>query len=145
MIKSPVTVTCLYIYIYIYMPMYVLFLTSVNSKHDRASLHLIWILLLEPAQKSWPDDSCTVACFQTRSVWPKSDQSSQTKLDPGWFCTIWSRLSLEEWNQIRCGKLVVGQLQSARTGPNDSFTAACFWTRFIWVRSSRTKLDLGQF
>ena len=72
-------------------------------------------------------------------------RSSRTKLGPGWFCTIWSRPSLEEWNQFRCAKQVAGQLQSARTGPNDSCTAACFRARFIWVRSSRTKLDLGQF
>ena len=32
------------------------------------------------------------------------DQVSLARLDPGWFCTIWSGPSLEEQNQIRCGK-----------------------------------------
>ena len=27
-------------------------------------------------------------------------QSARTKLDPGWFCIILSRTSLEEWNQV---------------------------------------------
>ena len=32
------------------------------------------------------------------------------------------------------GKLVAGQLHSARTGPSDSCTPACFWTRPIWPK-----------
>ena len=53
---------------------------------------------LEALTKSGLDDSCTLACFWTKSVWPKPDD--RTKSDLGWFCTIWPRTSMEACNRI---------------------------------------------
>ena len=50
---------------------------------------------------SWPDDSCTLACLRTGSIWPKPDTiTTRTKLDQGWFCTILSGMSVEERNRV---------------------------------------------
>ena len=87
----------------------------------------------------WPNDSCIMACFQTRSIWPKPDSVSQNQ--------IRSRLVLRSQIQAVCGrrhpksksgKLVVGQLHSARTGPSDSYTLTCFWIRCIWPKPSKS-------
>ena len=52
--------------------------------------------------KTWPDDFCTLApgpeAFGQNLARP-------SRPDMGQSCTVWSRLSLEEWNQIRCRKL----------------------------------------
>ena len=34
------------------------------------------------------------------SIWQNLTQSAKTKLEPVWFCTIWSRPSVEEHNQV---------------------------------------------
>ena len=132
------------------------------GEHARSDSQPIWISA-ETLSKSGPDDSCTLACFQTGSVWlkpnsqltpnsqPEPDQiwaafaqygiedcnqvwkwetgsrpvafwqnqawqflhtgllldrmQSLARSDLGQFYKIWSRSSLEEWNQIRCRKL----------------------------------------
>ena len=55
---------------------------------------------IRSAQKHWPDDSCMPSCFLTGSVLANLSQSAGTKLDLGWFCTICSRLSVEECNWV---------------------------------------------
>ena len=55
--------------------------------------------------RSKPDDSCTLACFQTSSVWPKPDAVSQNQ--------IRSRLVLHNMIQAVCRmhpSLKVGKL-----------------------------------
>ena len=57
------------------------------------------------AWKQWPEAD-QVHLAQTR-------QSARTKLDPGWFSTVWSRLSVDETKSER-GKLVACHLRHAR-------------------------------
>ena len=78
-------------------------------KHARSNPHPS--ISLEALARSGPDDSCTLACFQTGSVWAKPD-TARTQLDPGWFCTVWSRPATE----CERGNLEAGQLHSARNG-----------------------------
>ena len=83
-------------------------------------------IILEVLASSRPDDSCTLACFWTRCIWPNNNKkrpsrsdagqlasgpdafgpnlTGPSRLDLGQFCTIWSGPSFEEWNQIRYWK-----------------------------------------
>ena len=92
--------------------------------------------------RSEPDNSCTLACFWTGSIWPKPDTISQNYTG--------SKLVLHNiiWNV--CGRmepsLKVGNWQQAgcilpETRPDDSCTPACFQTRCIWPSRS----DPSQF
>ena len=65
--------------------------TRLPSTHARSDSHPIQISW-EALARSGLNDSCIPACLLT--------QSARTKLDPGWFCIILSRTSLEEWNQV---------------------------------------------
>ena len=78
-------------------------------KHARSDPHPS--VSLEALARSGPDDSCTLACLQTGSVWAKPDTAG-TQLDPGWFCTVWSRPATE----CERGNLEAGRLHSARNG-----------------------------
>ena len=66
------------------------------SKHARSDLHLTEIGS-EVLARSGLDDSCTLACFQIRSVWPKPDVISQNP--------IRSRLVLHNMIQAVCGRM----------------------------------------
>ena len=98
-------------------------------KHARPNLHPVsW----EAMAGSRPDDSCTLACFRTRSVWPKYDTISQSQ--------IGSRLVLHNIIQDVCRRmrlsLKVGNWYQAScvlpgTGPDDSCTPAHFQTRCV--------------
>ena len=90
------------------------------------------------ARKHWaeqPDDSRTLACFQTRSIWSKPYVVNQNQIGSG----------LVLYNLIRaiCGRmqpsLKVGNWQWAccilpELGPDDSCTPACFRTRHVWPK-----------
>ena len=76
-----------------------------------------------------PDDSCTLACFQTRCIWPKHDR--QFKSDLGWFWMIWSRPSLEK-------KKEPNQMWEVRSTPN----LAAHWLK--WPQLDVTKMLLNQ-
>ena len=64
------------------------------GKHAGSYSHLVWISW-EALARSGPDDSCTLACFQTGSVRPKPD-TIRTKSNPSWFHTILFGTSVEE-------------------------------------------------
>ena len=49
------------------------------SKHSGSNYHLVRISW-EALARSRPDDSCTLACFQTGSVWPKPDTINQNQI-----------------------------------------------------------------
>ena len=76
----------------------------------------IWISL-EVLARSRPDDSCTPACFQTGSVWPKLDsqpepdwiQAGFAQYDPG---CLWKNATKSE-----SGKLVAGCCVLPEPGP----------------------------
>ena len=68
------------------------------SEHAGSDLQPIWVST-EALAKRGPDDYCTLACFQTGSVWLKPD-TARTRSDPGCFCTVWLGPSVEECNQI---------------------------------------------
>ena len=99
---------------------------STLSKHTRFDLHSIQISL-EVLARSRPNGTCTLACFWTRSIWPETEnltQSAKTKSDP---CHL-------NATESKSGKLVAGRLRSARTRLNDSCTLACFQTRCFWPK-----------
>ena len=49
----------------------------VPSKHARSNSAHPGRIGWEPLARSWPDDSCKLACFRTGSVWPKPGTISQ--------------------------------------------------------------------
>ena len=51
-------------------------------KHAGSDPHPIWIGL-EVLAQSGPDDSCTLTCFRTGSLWPKPDIVSQNTTESG--------------------------------------------------------------
>ena len=103
------------------------------SKHAGSDSHLIRISLKVLA-RSGLDDSSTPACFRTGSLQPKPDsqpepnqiRSGVAQYDLG---RLWKNATESE-----SGKLVVRRMHSARSRPNDSCTAACFWTRSVWPK-----------
>ena len=105
------------------------------SKCARSNSHLVQISS-EALARSRPNDSCTPACFWTGSIWPKPD-TARTKSDPGWFWTICQDHLWKNAVESDNGKLVAGQLHSARTGPSDSCTPACFQTRSVWPKADQ--------
>ena len=105
------------------------------SKDATSDSHLIWIGS-EALARSRPNDSCTLACFWTRSVWPNLTRQSCS--DPGWFCTIWSELSVEECSHVWKWETCSGP--SAWTRLNDSCTLTWFWTRCIWPKPDQAIL-----
>ena len=71
----------------------------------------IWSSLAQKVLVKSRQDSCTLACFWTGSVWPKPDAISQNSdLDHLW----------KNSTESERGKLVMGQLHSARIGSDDS-------------------------
>ena len=60
------------------------------------------------AGKHWPEAGWMILAYQLACIpaclpgpfGQNLTQSARTKLDPGWFCIILSRTSLEEWNQV---------------------------------------------
>ena len=80
------------------------------------------------------DDSCTPACFQTRSIWPQNLTVLQTQIGSGLVLhgMIWENAAESE-----TGKLTAGQLCSR---PDDSGSPACYQSRFVWAKPGR--LDL---
>ena len=103
------------------------------SKLAGSDLHPIRIGL-ETLARSRLSDSCTPACFLTGSIGPKPDTISQNQIRSGLvvhnMVYLWKNATKSE-----SGKLVAGQLHSARTGPNDSCTPACFWTRSVLAQT----------
>ena len=82
------------------------------SKHAGSDLHPIWIGS-EALARSRPDDSCNNKNWLASRLDPFGQnltQSARTKLNPAWFCTVWSRPSVEEhnwiWNWEPGGRLV---------------------------------------
>ena len=93
-------------------------------------------------RKRWPEASQMIlaqsACFWIRPVRPKPDltQSTRTQIGPGLVLhsnydpgRLWQTAAESEG-----GTLEAGRLRSARTGPDDSRTPACFWTRCVWPK-----------
>ena len=76
------------------------------SKHAGSDLHPVWIGW-ETFARNRPDESCTLACFQTRSVKPKPDTISQNYIGSGLVLYIIRDI---------CGRtqLVAGRLYPAR-------------------------------
>ena len=102
------------------------------SKHAGSDSHLFRIGW-EALARSGPDDSCALACFRTRSVWPKPDsQPELNRIRAGiaQYCHCPGGL-WKNGTEAENGKLVAGQLRPARNGPDDSCTPACFQTRCV--------------
>ena len=80
------------------------------SKHAGSNLHLVRISW-EALARSGPDDSCTVSCFWTGSIWLKSDTVSQnwTGFAQYYLGRLWKNGIKSE-----SGKLVAGWLHPAR-------------------------------
>ena len=100
------------------------------SEPAGSDLHPVWI-----AREGF-NESCTLACFSTRSIWPNKTSHSLPEQNQ-----IWAGISQYDLGHLwknatesENGKLVAGQLHSARTGPGDYCTLACFWTRCIWPK-----------
>ena len=51
--------------------------------------------------RSWPNDSCTAACFWTRSVWPKPEQAIQVRSGPVLHNMIWAYFRRVKPNYMR--------------------------------------------
>ena len=109
-------------------------LCCIPSKHAGFNLHPIRISL-EALARSGPDDSCTPACFWTRSVRPKPDTVSQHQTG--------ASLVLHSMIQAVCGRmqpsLKAGNWSRAccilpETGANGFCTPACFRTGCIWPK-----------
>ena len=92
----------------------------------------------EALARRWPDNPCMLACLQTGSVWlepdvvsqnPKKIQAGFAQYDPGCLC--------KNPAKSESGKLVVGQLCSAKTEPDDSCMLACFRTRSVWPKPDK--------
>ena len=94
-----------------------------------------------------PDDSCTPAWFWTRSVWPKPSTVSHHKPDLGWFCTIWSRMSVDDCNQVwkwkGGGRLVASCQKLGLMNPANEPASRPDAFRQTLTRPSRS--DAGQF
>ena len=71
------------------------------SKHAGSDLHLIRISS-EALARSMPDSSWyLVRCLASGpDLFSGKPDTARTKLDPGWFCTVWSGLSVEECNRV---------------------------------------------
>ena len=100
------------------------------SEPAGSDLHPVWI-----AREGF-NESCTLACFSTRSIWPNKTSHSLPEQNQ-----IWAGISQYDLGHLwknatesENGKLVAGQLHSARTVPGDSCTLACFQTRSVWPK-----------
>ena len=96
------------------------FSETLPSKHARSHLHLIWIVLAA-LDRGRPEDSCTPACFQTRSIWQKSDiQPESNRIQAGFAQYDLGCLSVCERMQLiwkwQTGSMLVA-FHSAGTGP----------------------------
>ena len=71
------------------------------SKLVRSDSHLIWIGW-EALARCRLDGSCVLVCFWTGcfTFGQNLTQSARTKLVLGWFCTVWSGLSVQEHKQV---------------------------------------------
>ena len=108
--------------VYVYLPK--------PSKHVGPNTHPIQIGL-EALARNGSDDSSTPTCFQTGSIWPKPDSQPERNWIQASFAQYELGTSVEKnATKSQSGKLtlVAGQLHSARTKPNDSYTLSCFWT-----------------
>ena len=66
---------------------------NLASKHAGSNPHLIWIGW-EALARSRLDDSCTLACFWTGSIWPKPDTLSQNQIGSGSAWKHWPEVGL---------------------------------------------------
>ena len=72
-----------------------------------------------------PDHSCTVACFWTRSVWPKPDQAIQTQIrasfvqyNPGFHCKNRTKSDVGSWIRRTRPSLILNVCMLAVSGRN---------------------------
>ena len=67
-------------------------------------------------------------------------QSKPFESNPG---CLWKKATESKRGSM---PMVVGQLHSARTGPDDSCTPACFWARCVWPKPDQAiQIDPSQF
>ena len=107
--------------------------TALPSKQAGSDSRLIRIGS-EALARRWPDNPCMLACLQTGSVWlepdvvsqnPKKIQAGFAQYDPGRLC--------KNPAKSESGKLVVGQLCSAKTEPDNPCMLACLQTGSVWL------------
>ena len=89
---------------------------------------------LEKLASSGPDDSFTLACFQTGSIWPIPGTVNQNQIGPGLVLNSMSQVVWKNATESESVKLVAGWLRSPRTGPDDFCTLAYFQTRSVWPK-----------
>ena len=83
-----------------------------------------------------PDDSCTPACFRTRSAWPKPDTVSQNQIKSGPVLHNMGT-SLGERNRIEYGKVIAGRFRF-----EPGWMSVAHW--FALTKSPRTKIAAVQ-
>ena len=97
------------------------------SKYAGSDSHLIWISW-KALTRGWPDDSCTPARSlpdQIRLAKPWHSPPEPNWIRASFHNMIWAVCGRMQ-TESESGKLVAGWLRSARTGPDDSCTLACF-------------------
>ena len=98
----------------------------------------------EVMASSGPDDSCTAAYFWMECVWPKPDTVSQNQIGLG--LVLHNMVRAVCATKSKSGKLVAGQLRSARTGPNDScILAGLHMDPFGQNQTKPSRSDLAWF
>ena len=83
------------------------------SKHAGSNSHLVRIGW-EVLARSRPDDFCTPACFQTRSMWPKPDSQPELNWISAGFAQYYPGCLWKNGTAFESWKLVAGQLHPAR-------------------------------
>ena len=86
--------------------------------------------------KHWPEVGWMILAHQLDPFGQNLTQSARTKLDLGWFCTVLSGSSVDEWNQVQKSETGGGPVASCQK-PGQMIPAHHFVSRCVWPNPDR--------